>query len=75
MRECSGKAAKFHPFLIIRSEDQEHEIYGFQTDCMIGPRTVYLQNRTSLNVITLSALLTTLAKLLTIQIPYKCVQN
>ena len=39
---------------------------------MIVPRTVYLQNRTRLSVIILSALLTPLAKLLTIQITYTC---
>jgi len=62
--------------LLIRSEDQEHKIYGLQTDFMIGPRTVYLQNITSLNVrIILSVLLTTIAKLLTIQIPYTCAPN
>jgi len=61
--------------LLIRGEDQEHKIYGLQADFMIGPRTVYLQNRTSFNVIILSVLLTTLAKLLTIQIPYTCAPN
>jgi hypothetical protein len=31
--------------LLIRSEDQEHKIYGLQTDFMIGPRTVYLEKQ------------------------------
>jgi len=59
-------------FVLIRSEDQDHKIYGLRTDFIIGPRAVYLQNRTRLIVIILSALLTALAKLLTIQITYTC---
>jgi hypothetical protein len=67
-----GKQQNSIWILLIRSKDQEHKIYGLQTDFMIGRRTVYFQNRTTLNVIILSASVTTLAKLLTIQIPNTC---